>query len=39
EWAIEEALRRQGHSARLTVLTHSPELLPIGPDPAKEASC
>ena len=39
EWAIEEALRRQRHSARLTVLTHSPELLPIGPDPAKETSC
>jgi nickel-dependent lactate racemase len=39
EWAIEEALRRQGPSARLTVLTHAPELLPIGPDLAKEVRC
>jgi nickel-dependent lactate racemase len=31
EWAVEEALRRQGPNARLTVLTHAPELLPIGP--------
>jgi len=31
EWAVEEALRRQGPDARLTVLTHAPELLPIGP--------
>jgi len=30
-WAVEEALRRQGPDARLTVLTHAPELLPIGP--------
>jgi len=30
-WAVEEALRRQGPNARLTVLTHAPELLPIGP--------
>ncbi len=39
EWAIEEALRRQGPSARLTVLTHAPELLPMGPDLAKEVRC
>jgi len=39
EWAIEEALRRQGTSARLTVLTHAPELLPIGPDLPGEVSC
>jgi nickel-dependent lactate racemase len=39
EWAIEEALRRQGTSARLTVLTHAPELLPIGPDLHGEVSC
>ncbi|WP_176722298.1 nickel-dependent lactate racemase [Candidatus Thiosymbion oneisti] len=31
DWAVEEALRRQGPNARLTVLTHAPELLPIGP--------
>jgi nickel-dependent lactate racemase len=31
EWAVEEALRRQGSDARLTVLTHTPEMLPIGP--------
>ena len=30
-WAVEEALRRQGPNARLTVLTHAPEMLPIGP--------
>jgi len=30
-WAVEEALRRQGPNARLTVLTHAPELLPVGP--------
>ena len=39
QWAIEEALRRQGPSARLTVLTHAPELLPIGPALPKEVSC
>ncbi|NTV57507.1 MAG: nickel-dependent lactate racemase [Deltaproteobacteria bacterium] len=39
EWAIEEALRRQGTSARLTVLTHSPDLLPLGPETAKGSSC
>ena len=31
EWAVQEALRRQGPDARLTVLTHAPEMLPIGP--------
>jgi len=30
-WAVEETLRRQGPGARLTVLTHAPELLPLGP--------
>jgi len=30
-WAVAEALRQQGPNARLTVLTHAPELLPIGP--------
>jgi len=30
-WAVAEALRRQGPNARLTVLTHAPELLPTGP--------
>lgn len=29
EWAVEEALRRHGPKARLTVLTHAPEMLPI----------
>jgi lactate racemase len=32
EWAIEEAFRRQGPDARMTVLTHAPDLLPMGPD-------
>jgi len=39
EWAIKEALRRQGPSARLTVLTHAPELLPVGPDLPEEVPC
>lgn len=30
-WAVDEALRRQGPASRLTVLTHAPEMLPIGP--------
>lgn len=30
-WAVEEALRRQGPGARLSLLTHAPEMLPIGP--------
>jgi len=30
-WAVKEALRRQGPDARLSVLTHAPEMLPIGP--------
>ncbi len=30
-WAIDEALRRQRPNARLTVLPHAPEMLPIGP--------
>ena len=29
EWAIEEAFRRQGGGARVTVLPHSPDTLPI----------
>jgi nickel-dependent lactate racemase len=33
DWAITEALRRQGAEARLTVLTHAPDMLPIGPAP------
>lgn len=32
EWAIQEAFRRQGPDARMTVLTHAPDLLPMGPD-------
>lgn len=28
-WALEEALRRQGPDARLSILTHAPEMLPI----------
>jgi len=39
EWAIQEALRRQCPSARLTWLTHAPELLPVRPEPSKEGSC
>jgi len=30
-WAITEALRRQGPHARITVLTHAPDMLPVGP--------
>jgi len=30
-WAVQKALRRQGPNARLSVLTHAPEMLPIGP--------
>ncbi|MFO7707166.1 MAG: nickel-dependent lactate racemase [Desulfobacterales bacterium] len=29
QWAVEEALRRQGAGARVAVLTHAPDLLPI----------
>lgn len=29
QWALEEALRRQGPEARVAVLTHAPDLLPI----------
>ncbi len=29
QWAIDEALRRRGQNARVAVLTHAPELLPV----------
>ncbi len=29
QWALEEALRRQGPDARVAVLTHAPDLLPL----------
>jgi nickel-dependent lactate racemase len=29
QWAVDEALRRQGPNARVAVLTHAPDLLPI----------
>jgi nickel-dependent lactate racemase len=29
QWAVDEALRRQGRHARLAVLTHAPDMLPI----------
>ena len=29
DWAVAEALRRQGPNARVTVLTHAPEMLPL----------
>ena len=29
EWALEEALRRQGAAARVTVLTHASDMLPV----------
>jgi len=29
EWALSEALRRQGPDARITVLTHAPDTLPL----------
>ncbi len=32
DWAMAEALRRQGPSARVTVLTHAPDLLPLPAD-------
>jgi len=38
QWAIEEALRRQGPKARISVLTHAPDTLPIGPGAALENS-
>jgi nickel-dependent lactate racemase len=28
-WAVEEAFRRQGPKARMTVLTHAPDMLPV----------
>ena len=34
QWAIEEAFRRQGPRARISVLTHAPDTLPIGPGAA-----
>ncbi len=33
EWALAEAFRRQGRQARVTVLTHAPDLLPINVHP------
>lgn len=36
QWAIEEALRRQGPKARISVLTHAPDTLPIRPGVALE---
>jgi nickel-dependent lactate racemase len=36
QWAVEQALRRQGPTARISVLTHAPDTLPIGPDEALE---
>jgi nickel-dependent lactate racemase len=29
QWAVDEALRRQGSNARVSVLTHAPDLLPL----------
>ena len=29
DWAVEEALRRQGPKARISVLTHAPDMLPL----------
>jgi nickel-dependent lactate racemase len=29
QWAVDEALRRQGPDARVAVLTHAPDLLPV----------
>lgn len=29
DWAVAEALRRQGDDARITVLTHAPDMLPV----------
>jgi nickel-dependent lactate racemase len=29
QWAVDEALKRQGKNARVAVLTHAPDLLPI----------
>lgn len=33
QWAVDEALRRQGPKARVTVLTHAPDLLPLKVEP------
>jgi nickel-dependent lactate racemase len=38
QWAIEEAFRQQGPKARISVLTHAPDTLPIGPGAALENS-
>ncbi|MEN8809058.1 MAG: nickel-dependent lactate racemase [Desulfobacterales bacterium] len=38
QWAIEKALRRQGPKARISVLTHAPDTLPIAPGAAPEKS-
>ncbi len=34
DWAVEEAIRRQGPRCRITVLTHAPDMLPV---PARAA--
>ena len=35
QWALEEALRRQGPDARVAVLTHAPDLLPLKEAPVR----
>ena len=32
QWAVDEALRRQGPKAKISVLTHAPDMLPIWDD-------
>jgi nickel-dependent lactate racemase len=34
QWAVDEALRRLGRHARLAVLTHAPDMLPVAANPA-----
>jgi hypothetical protein len=38
QWAVDEALRRQGPHARLAVLTHAPDMLPVPQGPGEEAA-
>lgn len=36
QWAVDEALHRQGPRARVSVLTHAPDMLPVGPAVKKQ---
>jgi hypothetical protein len=38
QWAVDEALRRQGRHARLAVLTHAPDMLPFAAERGRKAA-